>query len=162
MVFTAVGPTNPFAAPACPILGRKVHAYACKLLFSGPVTNLLSMLCILMPIFLHGRAEKGKKSQDLTFHTFLVIHFSSDGMASVAVKWLGQNAWADQNFGLRDICLKRVLKTNLCAFRFRSAWRNCTVPSRSYLSWYFGTWVGFPNGVLSLGLHCLREHFVCV
>lgn len=58
--------------------------------------------------------RKRKRLKDLTFHTFLVINFSSDSMARVAVKWLGQDAWADQNFGLRDSCLKRVLKTQIC------------------------------------------------
>ena len=65
-----------------------MHTYTppCSI-FDGPITNLLSVPCILIEI-LSGAQAKGKKVlNDLKFGIF-IGRFPSDGAASMAVKGL--------------------------------------------------------------------------
>ena len=66
----------------------KAHNYTpANNIFDGPVTNLLSKLCILVKV-MSGVHSKGEKSlNDLKFGTF-VGRFPSDGAASMTVKGL--------------------------------------------------------------------------
>ena len=63
-------------------------------IFDGPITNLLSILCILIEIVSRARAKGGKSLNDFKFGT-IVGRFQSDGVASMAMKGLkpevGQN-----------------------------------------------------------------------
>ena len=57
-------------------------------IFDGPLTNLLSILCILIEVLSCAHAKGNKKGlNDFKFGTF-VRHFQSDGVASRAVKGL--------------------------------------------------------------------------
>ena len=56
---------------------------------TGPVTNLLSVLCILIEILSHTHAKgwEGGTLNNFKFGTF-ISRFQSDGMGSMAVKGL--------------------------------------------------------------------------
>ena len=56
-------------------------------IFDGPVTNLLSVLCILIELFWRAHVKGGKKLNGFKFGTF-IGHFPSDGVVSMAVKGL--------------------------------------------------------------------------
>ena len=56
-------------------------------IFDGPITNLLSTMCILIEILSCAHAKRGKGLNDFKFGTF-IGRFQSDGAASMAVKWL--------------------------------------------------------------------------
>ena len=56
-------------------------------IFDGPITKLLSVLCILIEILSRGHAKRGKGLNDFKFGTF-IRPFTSDGAASMAVKGL--------------------------------------------------------------------------
>ena len=57
-------------------------------IFDGPVTNLLSILCIFIELFSRGQAQGAKKGlNDFKFGTF-IGRFQSNGAASMAVKGL--------------------------------------------------------------------------
>ena len=53
----------------------------------GPVTNLPSILCILIELFSPAHAKGGKKLNGFKFGTFICC-FLSEGMASMAMKGL--------------------------------------------------------------------------
>ena len=53
----------------------------------GPITNLLSVQCILIEILSHAHAKGAKSLSDFKFGTF-ISHFPRDGVASTAVKRL--------------------------------------------------------------------------
>ena len=57
-----------------------------KSTFDGPVTDLLSVLCILIEVLSNPHA-KGKSLNDFKFGTF-IGHFLSNGAANMAVKVL--------------------------------------------------------------------------
>ena len=63
-------------------------------IFDGPVTNLLSILSILIEIFscAHAKGEGGGGLNDFKVVTF-IGRFPSDGVASMAVKVLIQKAY---------------------------------------------------------------------
>ena len=48
---------NPFTAPACKISGLKSAYTSADSIFEGPITNLLSVLCILVEILAHSHAN---------------------------------------------------------------------------------------------------------
>ena len=50
-------------------------------IFDGPITNLLSVLCILIEILPRAHAKGGKKLNDFKFGTF-IGRFPSDGVTS--------------------------------------------------------------------------------
>ena len=52
-------------------------------LFDGPITSLLSTLCVLTEILSHGHAVEDKSMNDFKFDTFIGC-FKSDGTASIA------------------------------------------------------------------------------
>ena len=53
---------NPFTATACKISRLKMHTYTPpNMIFDGPVTNLLSILSILIEILLRAHAKGAKK-----------------------------------------------------------------------------------------------------
>ena len=56
----------------------------------GPITNRLSVLCILVEVLSRVHANRGKSLNDFKFGTS-VGRFSSDGAASTAVKGLGND-----------------------------------------------------------------------
>ena len=56
-------------------------------IFDAPITNLLSMLCILIEFLSRAHAKVWKSHNDFKFGTS-VGHFPSDRAASVAVKGL--------------------------------------------------------------------------
>ena len=52
--------------------GRKVHAHACKqYIFSGPITNLLSVPCVLMPIL--SRVTRKRKQNCFRMWNFILL-----------------------------------------------------------------------------------------
>ena len=55
--------------------------------FDGPVTNLLSILCILAEVLSRAHAKRGNSRNDFYSGTS-IGHFSSDGAASTAAKGL--------------------------------------------------------------------------
>ena len=70
-----------------------MHTYTpANSIFDGPVTNSLSVLCILTEIFSHAPVKGNKVIDDFKFGTF-IGHFQSVSVASKAVK------------GLKDILL---------------------------------------------------------
>ena len=83
---------NPFTATACemPDPGWKVHTYApANSIFDGPITDLLSTLCILIEV-LSCVCVKGRKGLNgFRFGTF-VGRFLSDGATGMAVKGLNK------------------------------------------------------------------------
>ena len=65
-----------------------MHTYTpANSLFDGPVTNLLSILCILVEVLSRVHAKSGKSLNDFKFGTS-TGRFSSDGAISRAVKRL--------------------------------------------------------------------------
>ena len=65
-----------------------MHAYTpANSILDGPVTNLLSMLWILIEVLSRVYAKTGKSLNDFKFGTSLG-RFSNDGPASTAVKGL--------------------------------------------------------------------------
>ena len=67
---------NPFTAPACNISGLKVHTCtSANSIFDGPVTNLLSILCILVEILSRAHAKGAKSLNDFKIGTFLLVVF---------------------------------------------------------------------------------------
>ena len=100
-------PFNPFTPPACKISRLKsAHRHACwqyiYIYFSfflyGSITNLLSVLHMLITFLSHAHVMKWKSQNDFKFGTS-IGHFSSDRAASMAVKGL----WV--RFGCSKICL---------------------------------------------------------
>ena len=74
----------------CP--GRKVHIYTpLSSIFDGPVTNLLSMLCILTEILSRAHTKGAESHNGFKSGTF-IGRFRVDGAASMAVKGLIQHA----------------------------------------------------------------------
>ena len=54
--------------------------------FSGAITNLLSILCVLMKILSNANAKKKtKRFKDIIFRTF-IVSFSSDIMAAKGLR----------------------------------------------------------------------------
>ena len=65
-----------------------MHTYtAANSIFDGPVTNLPSLLCILLEVLSRAHAKGGKGLNDVKFGTF-IGRFQSDCKASMAVKGL--------------------------------------------------------------------------
>ena len=73
---------NPFTAPACKIsrLKKSTHSHTHKpanSIFSSPITNLFSILWVLLKILSHvnagGLGGGGGQLKDFKFHTFLVV-----------------------------------------------------------------------------------------
>ena len=65
-----------------------MHTYTpANSIFDGPVTNLLSLLRILVEIFSRAHPKGGKGPDDFKCG-FCIGRFESDGAASVAVKGL--------------------------------------------------------------------------
>ena len=58
--------------------GWKVHA---KSIFSSSITNLISVLCILIKILSHAKGEK--RINDLKFHTFIVRFQVNEGVKCI-------------------------------------------------------------------------------
>ena len=56
-------------------------------IFDGPITNLLSILCILVEVLSRAHANRGKSLNDFKFGTS-IGHFPSDGAESTAVTGL--------------------------------------------------------------------------
>ena len=56
-------------------------------IFDGPVTNPLSILCILRKVLSRAPAKQENNLNDFRFGTF-ISHFPSDTLASMAVKGL--------------------------------------------------------------------------
>ena len=54
-------------------------------ILDGPVTALLSVLCILLEVLSCAGVKKGKSLNDFKFGTS-IGHFLNDGVASTAVK----------------------------------------------------------------------------
>ena len=82
---------NPFTATARKFSGMKVHTDTpANSIFDGPITSLLSVLCILVEVLSNAQAKKGKSFNHFKFGTS-VGRFSSDGAASTAVKGLGND-----------------------------------------------------------------------
>jgi len=64
---------NPFTSPACKTSGLKsAHIHASKQYIFRSITNLISILCVLMKILSHANAKKRKKLDDFKFRTFIV------------------------------------------------------------------------------------------
>ena len=59
-------------------------------IFDGPITTLVSILCILVEVRSHAHANRGKSLNDVKFGTS-VGRFPSDSAASTAVKGLNGN-----------------------------------------------------------------------
>ena len=79
---------NPLTAPARKFSGLKsVHIHAANSTFDGPITILLSVLCILVEVLSRAQAKSGKSLNDFKFGTS-IGRFPSDGAASTAVKGL--------------------------------------------------------------------------
>ena len=57
-----------------------------NIVFDGPITNLLSILCILLEVLSHAHAKLGG-GNNLKFGTF-IVRFPRDHAASMAVKGL--------------------------------------------------------------------------
>ena len=55
---------NLFTAPACSISGLKSTHTRLKTVFSGPITNLISIVWILMEIYSHANAKKQKQKHN--------------------------------------------------------------------------------------------------
>ena len=73
-------------------LGWKVNTYIpADSIFDGPVTNLLSTLCILTEILSPAHAKGEKSLNDFKFGTF-TGRFSSDGTPGMAVKGLKERS----------------------------------------------------------------------
>ena len=70
-------------------------------IFDGPITNLLSILCILIEIVSRARAKGGKSLNDFKFGT-IVGRFQSDGVASMAVKRLTTSCFRSGIAGDRE------------------------------------------------------------
>ena len=66
---------------------KSAHIHAENSVFDGPVTHLLSVLCIFIEILLRAHAKGQKSHNDFRFGTF-IGHFPSDGAPSMAVKGL--------------------------------------------------------------------------
>ena len=68
----------------------------------GPVTNLLSVLCILIEILSHTHAKgwEGGTLNNFKFGTF-ISRFQSDGVGSMAVKGLKQITVKGYNHSFR-------------------------------------------------------------
>ena len=65
-----------------------MHTYTpANSIFDGPVTNLLSILWILVKVLSRAHAKSGNSHNDLKFGTS-IGRFSSDGAARTAVKGL--------------------------------------------------------------------------
>ena len=65
-----------------------MHTYTrVNSIFEGPLTNLLSVLCVLAEVPSRAHAKTGKSLNHFKFGTS-VGRFSSDGAASMAVKGL--------------------------------------------------------------------------
>ena len=100
---------NPITAPACKIPGVNMPTYTPpNSIFDGPITNLLSILCILIEIHSRGHAEggnsftwscrrgkfihvvmpKGEKKPERFQIWLFAGRFPSDGAESMAVKGL--------------------------------------------------------------------------
>ena len=64
-----------------------MHTYTpADSIFDGPVTNLLSVLCIWVEVLLRAHAKSGESLNDFKFGS--CSRFSSDAAASTAVKGL--------------------------------------------------------------------------
>ena len=64
-----------------------MHTYTpANSIADGPITTLLSMLCILVGVLLRAHVKRGKCLNDFKFGTSIGPHFLSDGAASMAVK----------------------------------------------------------------------------
>ena len=62
---------NPFTASACKLSGLKVHGHPANSLFSGSISHLLSLLCVLIKILSHSSAKKKtEKLKGFDFRTF--------------------------------------------------------------------------------------------
>ena len=59
-------------------------------IFDGPITNLLSILYILVEVLSLAQAKRGESLHDFKFGAF-IGRFSSDSAASTAVKGLRSN-----------------------------------------------------------------------
>ena len=71
---------NPFTAPASKIPGWKVHTYTpANNIFDGPITNLLSILCVLIETFHVVLRRRGKNIDGFKFGIF-IGRFPSDGL----------------------------------------------------------------------------------
>ena len=65
-----------------------MHAYtATNNIFDGPITNLLSVLCILIEVLSLAHAKEENSCNDFKFGTFIGC-FQSDMLAKMAVKGL--------------------------------------------------------------------------
>ena len=65
-----------------------MHTYTlANSIFDGPITTLLSILCILVEVLSRAHAKKGKCRNDFKFGTF-IGRFSSDDATSTAMKGL--------------------------------------------------------------------------
>jgi len=63
---------NPFTAPACNFSGLKEARKHAHSIYSGPLTHLLSMLCVLMQLVSHAGAEKeAKRLKGFILGTFI-------------------------------------------------------------------------------------------
>ena len=62
-------------------------------IFDGPVTNLLSIVCILIEVLSRADAKRGERLNKLMISKFgtSIGRFSSDGAASTAVKGLSSS-----------------------------------------------------------------------
>ena len=79
---------NPFTVPTCKIFGLKSAPYTPKdSIFDGPITNLHSLLCILIEVLSHADAKGAQRLHNFECGTF-IGRFPSDHVASLAVKGL--------------------------------------------------------------------------
>ena len=99
---------NPNPATSCQIFGLKsAHTYTpADNIFGGPVTNLLSILCILIEILSRAHAKEAKKPQ-----WFRILHFCSSSSewqrakhGSERVKWGCVCLWVDSEYVSSMFC----------------------------------------------------------
>ena len=70
-----------------------MHTYTpADSIFDGPITNLLSTLCVLIEICSPAHAKEKISLNDFKLGTF-IGHFPSDGTASTAMKGLIPELW---------------------------------------------------------------------
>ena len=75
-----------------------MHTYTpANSIFDGPITSLLSVLCILVEVLSRGHAKRGKSLNDFKFSTS-ISRFSSDGAVSTVVKGLMYRNLRMENF----------------------------------------------------------------
>ena len=77
---------NPFTPPTCYIPGH-IKTAPSNSVFDGAITNLISILCILIKILSRADGDGPQNLNDFKFGTF-IAHFTSDDAASLAVKGL--------------------------------------------------------------------------